>query len=297
MKKKLRSDFTRRQHMLSKDYEVFYYHDTKHMNVEPHAHSHHEFYVYLEGDVDFELDGRRRPLRRGDCIFVCPGMIHRAYLNDPEGTYRRFVFWVTDKYLRELLRNHPDIGYVEPLLTTSNLFHTDNAAFQGILGKVLRALEEIHGNVPGREFAIDICVQDLLLMVARVAYEQINRDAPRGGKDLARSIADYIDRHLEEDLTLDGLADVFFASKYHIAHVFKDRFGISIHQYLIKMRLAACRDAIIAGEKISEAYEQYGFRDYPGFFRAFKKEFGLSPKEYREMYTIQGLTDRQESTS
>ena len=34
---------------------------------------------------------------------------------------------------------------------------------------------------------------------------------------------------------------------------------------------------------ITEAYHMFGFGDYSSFYRAFKKEFGISPKDFRDM--------------
>ena len=39
-------------------------------------------------------------------------------------------------------------------------------------------------------------------------------------------------------------------------------------------------------EKISEVCLTYGFKDYPSFFRAFRKAYGMSPKEYREAFSL-----------
>ena len=72
-------------------------------------------------------------------------------------------------------------------------------------------------------------------------------------------------------------------SKYHIAHVFKDNIGMSIHQYITKKRLNLCKEAISGGMSITDAYHRFGFGDYSSFYRAFKKEYGISPKDYRDM--------------
>ena len=103
---------------------------------------------------------------------------------------------------------------------------------------------------------------------------------------LYENLIQYIEDHLDEDLSLEHLANEFYVSKYHIAHVFKDNIGLSIHQYITKKRLSICRDALLGQMEISEAYSRCGFKDYSSFFRAFKKEYGISPKEYRELHRL-----------
>ena len=101
--------------------------------------------------------------------------------------------------------------------------------------------------------------------------------------NLYQGLADYIEENLDGDLSLENLAKQFYVSKYHIAHVFKDSTGLSIHQYITKKRLSACRDAILGDVGISEVYPMFGFGDYSSFYRAFKKEYGISPKEFKDM--------------
>ena len=43
-----------------------------------------------------------------------------------------------------------------------------------------------------------------------------------------------------------------------------------------------CRDAILSGQDISMVSTAYGFSDYSVFYRAFVKEYGKSPKKYRD---------------
>jgi len=59
MKSKIQTPFTQRQYMLSEHFEIYYYSDTGHYNVDLHAHDYYEFYFYMEGDVEFEIGDRR----------------------------------------------------------------------------------------------------------------------------------------------------------------------------------------------------------------------------------------------
>lgn len=92
----------------------------------------------------------------------------------------------------------------------------------------------------------------------------------------------YIREHLTEDLSLETLEEQFYVSRYHLCREFKKMSGQTIHSYIIKMRLDLCKKYIEAGMPIKEVYAMGGFGGYNHFFRAFKKEYGMTPKEYYE---------------
>lgn len=92
----------------------------------------------------------------------------------------------------------------------------------------------------------------------------------------------YIREHLTEDLSLETFEEHFYVSRYHLCREFKKLTGQTIHSYIVKSRLDLCKKYIEAGKPIKEVYSLGGFGGYNHFFRAFKKEYGLTPKEYYE---------------
>ena len=285
MRKKLQTAFQPRQYMLSQDFELYYYEDRALPNVDLHTHDYYEFCFFLEGDIVMQVGTEEYTILSGDIMLIPPHLSHRSVIKTYDKPYRRFVFWISQEYCNHLLQSSPDYAYIMQYTETEKcyIFHTDQMQFHSVQSKLLRILEEMHAKKFGRDAQISICINDLILCLNRLAYEQNTPKRKISEYVLYQQLAEYIEDHLDEDLSLEKLAQKFFVSKYHIAHVFKDNFGLSIHQYITKKRLDLCKDAISSKMSITEAYQMFGFGDYSSFYRAFKKEYGISPKDYQNM--------------
>ena len=90
----------------------------------------------------------------------------------------------------------------------------------------------------------------------------------------------YIRTHITEEITLEQLEQVFYISRFHIAREFKRQTGQTLHSYIVKTKLDLCCHYIEQGRPITEVYRLGGFGGYNHFFRAFKQEYGMTPKQY-----------------
>lgn len=258
--------FDPRQKMNNFTFEVFYYKDPKMSEVEVHHHDFYEVYNLLAGDVSYWVDGKVYHLRPGDILLISPMELHRP-LVEPGSQYERFVLWINKNYLESLPgsqllaqcfsgpSNHMRGSTVTPLL--SNL--------------VTEQYSDLFGSA--------IYAQGLLLQL----LVELNRLSPIGLQKAERTaliaeVLDYIGMNFSDDLSLDTLANMFHVSKYHLSHEFKKETGTSLYHYITLKRLAAARQLLMKGTAPGDVYTSCGFRDYTAFYKAFKAEYGTSPK-------------------
>lgn len=280
----LQSQFNNRQYMLSRDFELYYYNDKTPSKVDFHTHDYYEFYFFLEGAVSIQVEQDIYPLRFGDIMLIPPKTAHRLVIHDATVRYSRFVLWISLTYFESLRVASEHYTYLISRLEEDRLYilHNDKITFNTIQTKILRLLEEIHMERFGKETQIPLCINDLLLHLNRTFYEREHPESEQSESTLYEKLLAYIEEHIDESLSLEDLAEMFYVSKYHIAHIFKNNLGMSIHRYIMKKRLALCKEALLSNESISKIYSSYGFGDYSGFYRAFKKEYGISPKDFKK---------------
>ena len=89
----------------------------------------------------------------------------------------------------------------------------------------------------------------------------------------------YINNNLHKHFTITTLAIEFHISESHLAHVFKKDLHIPIHKYILEKRLILANKRIRNSENATQVAVECGFRDYSGFYKQYKKMFGMSPSK------------------
>lgn len=104
-----------------------------------------------------------------------------------------------------------------------------------------------------------------------------------GGKTVTKKVIDYIEAHLEEELTLDRLAKESSYSKFYLARIFKEDTGSTVYKYIQRRRLdKAAEQLIYTDDTIAEIAYQAGYSSQQAFTEAFRKAYHLTPKIYRD---------------
>lgn len=130
----------------------------------------------------------------------------------------------------------------------------------------------------------------LKLLVQLVSEEPDLLITPRrfkvaGHSALLNEVTDYLDKHYMEHIRLDELAARFFIDKYYITKIFRERYKITIFQYLKNVRLShVCRMLENTDMPVGAIARACGYEDPCYFFKVFKKEMHMTASDYRSLH-------------
>jgi AraC family transcriptional regulator len=129
------------------------------------------------------------------------------------------------------------------------------------------------------ELGVQLAVRAVQVDAGRAASQ-----SPVSAAALARvtRAVRYLDEHVGDALSLTGLAKEAGLSPFHFLRTFEDLTGATPHQYLMRLRLRRAAARLLAEPaKVLDVALDSGFGDVSNFNRAFRAEFGVSPRAYR----------------
>jgi len=95
-----------------------------------------------------------------------------------------------------------------------------------------------------------------------------------------KQICEYLKEHLEENVSLEFLAQMVNLSPYYLNRVFRQEVGVPPHKYQIQVRIDRARALLQQGLPVKQIAEQLGFADASHFTRHFKQLVQVTPKQY-----------------
>lgn len=274
--------FTSRQVMNSPDFEFFHYSDNHSLNVEYHNHDFYEIFFFLSGKVKYIIEGKTYNLKPNDILLTNNKELHKPIIENGLN-YERIVIWVNPKFVETINNNETNLTlcFEDSSKHHYNLLRPNIKLFH-IIKDIYMKLEKAYtSNDYGDILLRRVYITELLIYLNKAYFDtskEIELDIKHNSK--ISDIVHYINENLCEDLSLDTLSQKFYISKYHLSRLFKQYVGFTIHQYIIKKRLIIAKIHLHDGASIDSAYIYSGFNNYPNFIKAFKDEFGFSPKKY-----------------
>ncbi len=246
-----------------------------------HAHLFVEFFACLKGSITLRTaDGLDTVLQAGDVAIVPPAVKHfKAPKTTPETKWVGFGF-VCRKAAGEF---ETDLyGSFDRLTRGDRVFHYSDE-------KTLCALAENCNKAQGQQELASVLA--FLSALIPLAEQQGAAGMPQGSagspKDIERLLVlDEIVHHCtEQDLSQKQIAALLFISERQLSRIAQKRYGMSLKGKMTERRLSVAVELLETTHKSAEQIgEQAGFKNRNAFYREFKKQYAVTPQQYRKQH-------------
>ena len=259
--------------------------DTSWSNASVNLHSHSFFEILFCRNTcgaEYLVGSERYRLQKGDIVLVAPGVSHCPLLPEHMAEpYKRDVIWLSTEFMDFLIQTFPVLQNYHPLYST--LLRTAGTNWESLGELFQKGVWEAKHKMPGWEVAVIGNTIHLLSLIFRAFMDKTTAPMKAEKPELLDRVLAYVETHLAEKITLGEIARHFYVSESTISQTFRQKMGVSFHRCVTQQRLIVAKTLISEGAPLEMVGQQVGFSDYSTFYRAFKQEYGINPRQYRKL--------------
>lgn len=264
------------------EYALYHVACPRRLTPEFHSHDFYEVYFFIAGDVSAYIEQYAYRLHPCDVVIFPPGVMHRAFFHNTEAYYERMLIYITRSALR--LMGDEDCSLLDTIdrciARRQFRFSLSEDNFQYCKHAIHEMIEGAIDGVPPYQGLINRCKMNLLMALLCKWFGETEQEQVARAPNRIAAVIAYINEHLCEALSLDTLSSRFFISKYHLMREFKSYTNRTIYQYILSKRINQAKLMLHGGGGPVDVCQRCGFGDYSSFYRAFRKETGISPNQY-----------------
>ena len=240
----------------------------------PHFHPEWEILWIVDGPLSLTCDQQHYRVETGELVLFSPNRPHEFHKIDKSCTFL-------------CLQASPALFRLDRSLAADSLFPARFLPDTRPVKQRLLALCEAY--FARRELYEFACVGETCLLfgellsampthvVSRDEQERLER---RNRRLLA--LIRFVDENYMHKIRLSDFAEAESCSMHYLSHFVKDALNQSFQEYVCSVRVnCACKLMADSEKKLLDICEESGFSDYRYFSQAFKRQFGLTPEQYR----------------
>ena len=268
---------------LNEDFKIFYLEDIAPAEIEYHYHDFDKILVFFKGNITYTIEGKSYTLIPGDIILVPQGDTHKVE-SEENSIYARLVIYLSPQYLSSIVENEKRLRdcFLHAKERYSNVVRLNEKGKEQLSVLAAGMRDDIRKK---EKIGFDLLFQRTCLLQFLISLNRKMQDESlhfvntnQCDKKIVE-IIQYLNYHLTEEISIDGLADRFFVSKYHMMRRFKAETGYTIGNYINQKRLLYARELLKQGESVTKVYLDSGFKDHSTFVRAYKQMFHEVPSK------------------
>ena len=283
----LKTDGSERIRYTDEVYPIYQRVDVVGVNGNPcvasHWHDDIEMSFIMEGRMWCDINGERVTLETGDCVLINARQLHRDQA--PEGESCRYdtaIFHpsiltganpAVDLCVRRIV-THPCYPY--------DVFRAANAADRILIEKVKTLMLRVADPTPARLLGTVAAACELLYALIPRLPERSLGQRPDRHLSTVRAMTGFIQEHYAEKITLADIARAGMIGERTVNTLFRKWFSETPLTYLTHYRLEKAAGLLESTDlPITEIALDTGFSDANYFAICFRKQFAMSPTEYR----------------
>jgi len=255
----------------------------------PHWHREYELVLLTKGKINLGINGNQFQLEEGGIVFFNSGDIHYIVAT-PDSN--RFVYQFDMSLFNESIVKK--INLVERLNQVSQVSSLWSDDLRLRVRKILlEIVEEENRQQSDMNFVIEGLMYQLVTLMIREFPK--NSETKNSGINIkSKMILEtlnkvflYVESNYENKMTLEDVAEAAGFSVYYFTRFFKKNVGQTFVEFLNNYRIDKAKWEIINTDaSISAILNKVRFSSNKTFYRLFKKQTGISPKQYRIKYNI-----------
>lgn len=239
-------------------------------------HTHMDFYEFaliVNGCCRNTYRGKETMLHIGDVLYVRPGEAHSLEATKPDSMH--YVFLFQQDWLEQKLKDHPHfLDFIQKTPLTARTLSQQQSNYIGYLGSSIagRILPEDSDEI------VDGLISALLL----ACYRDISPQTNSGVARYVNHLIYLMDVYQLLDVDISEIYRFFPISQTTLINHFKRTTGYTPVEYRQKKRLEyAAHLLTLENYPVSAVVAQVGITCQSYFSVLFKKEYGMTPKQYQ----------------
>lgn len=255
-------------------------------HVPIHWHNEMELIVIQKGSGIISVDFITHEVKAGDIVFVLPGQLHSIkQKKEARMEYENILFQPS-----MLLCSEPDLcgtDFILPLMenpATIQTFLTPDAPAYESLSGCIRKIDNLCDSRPkGYQLAVKGWLfQFMFYLVSNQQTLKQPSQAHQKHMDKLKTILKYVEEHYNEPSSIEDMANLIHYSKSHFMKFFKTHMNMGFTQYLNHYRMSMAAKLLVStDDSVLTIAVSSGFDNLSYFNRLFKREFHITPREYR----------------
>ena len=248
-----------------------------------HFHDKYEIYYLRAGERYYFVKDMVFHIKKGHLVLIKEGELHKT-TDAEKPDHERLLIYFREPFIETANKS------------TDRVLNLLNSKSYCVMELSLKERQEIEGifsdmfqEADAREECYEICLQGLLMKLLVYIGRYIRQtdtnaflsNSPKHEK--VSEIVKYINEHYSEELSIPGIARLFFISPYYLSRIFKETTGFTLLEYINTVRIRAAQELLINKKfKVIEIAEKSGFGSVSQFNRVFRQIAGYSPLSYRK---------------